>query len=172
LPPARNSSRAARDAAQIDAAVAEEALVLDGEDCVEEVPRDVAHAHQLALLVVGPVIGPHQLGLQEGRAELTATLGVAQLLDQVSCEPEAEHPCGLRARRVLEGAAVDPDLRAPPGIAPEREALGTRDVAVAEALERPLEIDLPPVEARVQDDGSREHPEARGRADPRSARAT
>ena len=102
------------DAAEIDPAVREEALILDGEDRVDQVLRHTSHANQLPLLVIGSVVGTHQLRLQQQSTELAAGPGIAELLDGRPAESQDDVAGRLGTAGVIEGAAVQPDPPALP----------------------------------------------------------
>ena len=146
------------DAAEIDPAVFEEALILDGEDRVDQVLRHISHANQLPLLVIGSVVGTHQLRLQQQRTELAAGLGIAELLDGRPAESQDDVAGRLGTAGVIEGAAVQPDPPALPAEVADGQGIAILDLPIAEAHQGCGEIDVLPVEAGIENGRRRHHP--------------
>ncbi len=146
----------AADAPEIEADVRVEALILDRQDCVRQLPRDFGNANKLALFAIGPVVGADLLGLEEQRTDLALRLEVADAVDHRARELERDEARRLRAARVLEGAAVDPQLVLAHAVTAERERFAAR-LAVAEPLERPAQVDQRVVEAGVEDQRRGQH---------------
>ena len=161
----------ARDAAQIDAAMHLEALVLDGEDRVDQVRRQLLELHQLALLAVHAVERADRLRLEQHRAELAAARQLPDLLDQGAVEPQHHVARRLGARRMLEGLEVDAGAARAPGVLARLEPAGSRGLAEAQTRERPAQIDELPVQARIQDGRRREDPRRNREAPAVEARA-
>ena len=140
-----------RDASQIDARVALEALVLHGEHGVDQVARQLVERDELALLAIGSVVGADALGLEQHGAELVPAPHRADLANQRAREPQDHVARGLRSTRVLEGAQVDPHpVRAPHELTRGQRATRLR-LAIAETQQRPPQVDQLPVESGVED---------------------
>ena len=162
LPPWIDAARAevreerAEDAEDVDALVLEEALVLDREDRAHDMRREIVHPDELALRPVRPVVGADRLGVEREDAAV-APVGVADRRDLRAGQRDLDLDGGLGLARVRERAAVELQLPRLEPVAPRRDRLGPRQLAVAEAVERPLEVGDLPVEPAVEDGRRREH---------------
>ena len=99
----------AEQAADIEGAVVEEAMILSGQHGIEEHQRHVGQAHG-AVLLAGPVVGAGQdLGLERGGADVVAVPGDARDALVVHLDPHA------LGRHAAPAAQVDvPGVARPP----------------------------------------------------------
>jgi hypothetical protein len=95
------------DASNVDAGMRLEALILDGDDGIDEVRREVFEAHQFALRPIGSVVGAQLLRFDQHRTQGAASGQLENFFDETLANPKHDVACGLGSRRVLEGPKVD-----------------------------------------------------------------
>jgi len=95
-----------------------EALILDGDDGVDEVGREVFELYEFALLPIDSIISADLFGFDQDRAHGATRGQFENFFDDSAAKAKNDIARGLRSRRMFEGPKVSADSMFLPGVLP------------------------------------------------------